>query len=68
MFIGGSSRKFWEISLSGNAITVRFGRIGATGQTQSKAFADAGFAAQAARRLVAEKLGKGYQEKQAPSA
>ena len=61
-FVGGSSRKFWEIALSGNTVTVRFGRIGTTGQTQQKVFAADALAAGAARRLIAEKLGKGYQE------
>src|SRR5262249_46781245 len=40
-FIGGSSRKFWEISVAGNSFTVRFGRIGTPGQSQTKTFADA---------------------------
>ncbi len=64
-FVGDSSRKFWEIALSGNTIVVRFGRIDTLGQTQRKIFADDNLAAHAARRLVAEKLGKGYQEKKA---
>ena len=32
-FIGGSSAKFWEVVVSGNEVTVRFGRIGTEGQT-----------------------------------
>jgi predicted DNA-binding WGR domain protein len=61
-FIGGSSRKFWEIQLSSTTVTVRFGRIGGAGQTQVKVFADKGLAARTAQRLIAEKLGKGYVE------
>jgi predicted DNA-binding WGR domain protein len=61
-FIGGSSRKFWEISLSGNSFTVRFGRIGTVGQSQTKTFADAARAKREAENLVAEKLKKGYVE------
>jgi predicted DNA-binding WGR domain protein len=62
-FIGGSSRKYWEISLSGTAFTVRFGRIGTPGQSQTKAFADEAKAKREADSLIAEKLKKGYLEK-----
>jgi predicted DNA-binding WGR domain protein len=61
-FIGGSSRKFWEISLSGNSFAVRFGRIGTAGQSQTKTFADEARAKREAENLVAEKLKKGYVE------
>jgi predicted DNA-binding WGR domain protein len=66
-FIGGSSRKFWEVAVAGSAVTVRFGRIGTAGQTQQKLFADEATAARAAQRLVREKLAKGYVEKQDPA-
>jgi predicted DNA-binding WGR domain protein len=62
-FIGGSSEKFWEISLEGNSFTVRFGRVGTAGQSQTKSFADEVKAARAAESLIAEKLKKGYVEK-----
>ena len=55
-------RKFWEISLSGNSFTVRFGRIGTAGQSQTKTFADEARAKREAENLVAEKLKKGYVE------
>ncbi|HKS38503.1 MAG TPA: AAA domain-containing protein [Verrucomicrobiae bacterium] len=61
-FIGGASRKFWEIAMDGNAFTVRFGRIGTAGQTQSKTFADAAQAKREADKLIGEKLKKGYVE------
>lgn len=32
----GASNKFWEISLSGSSTTVRYGKIGAKGTTQTK--------------------------------
>ncbi len=67
-FIGGTSAKFWEIALAGNTITVRFGRIGTHGQTQTKIFADDPVAARTAQRLIREKLGKGYAEKGPPTA
>jgi predicted DNA-binding WGR domain protein len=62
-FIGGSSRKFWEISVQGNSFTVRFGRIGTPGQSQIKAFADETKANHEAESLINEKLKKGYEEK-----
>ncbi len=62
-FVGGTSRKFWEITVGGNQHTVRFGRIGAEGQSKTKTFPDAGAAERDARRLIHEKLGKGYVEK-----
>lgn len=61
-FIGGSSRKFWEILVSGNAFTVRFGRIGTAGLSQTKSFADDARAELEAKKLIAEKLKKGYLE------
>ena len=62
-FIGGSSRKFWEILVSGNSFTVRFGRIGTAGQSQKKTFADEPKAKREAEKLVAEKMKKGYAER-----
>jgi predicted DNA-binding WGR domain protein len=63
--IGGSSRKFWEISVSGKSFTVRFGRMGTAGQSQTKNFADDTSAKSEADKLVAEKVKKGYLEKSA---
>ena len=62
-FVSGPSRKFWEISVSGNAFTVRFGRIGTAGQSQTKSFADEAKAKREAEALIAEKVKKGYVEK-----
>jgi predicted DNA-binding WGR domain protein len=62
-FVGGSSRKFWEVSVSGNSFTVRFGRVGTTGQSQTKSFADEAKAKHEADHLISEKLRKGYVEK-----
>jgi DNA ligase-1 len=61
-FVEGSSSKFWEISQNGSDVTVRFGRIGTDGQSDSKALADAAAAARHAEKLIKEKTGKGYQE------
>lgn len=67
-FVGGVSRKFWEITLAGNRFSVHFGRLGTAGQEQVKAFEDAESARRAAVRMVSEKLGKGYEEKPRPAA
>ena len=56
------SSKFWEISVAGNSFTVRYGKIGTDGQSQPKEFADAATAEKQAQKLIAEKIGKGYQE------
>jgi predicted DNA-binding WGR domain protein len=58
----GSSHKFWEIKVAGNQHTVRFGRIGADGQSKTKSFDDASGAERDALRLIREKLAKGYVE------
>lgn len=62
-FVGGSSNKFWEITVAGNTFTVRFGRIGTAGQSQTKTFADEMKARREAEGLIAEKVKKGYVEK-----
>jgi predicted DNA-binding WGR domain protein len=64
-FVEGSSAKFWEVSRSGKSVTVRYGRIGANGQTQTKTLADAAAATKHAEKLIKEKTGKGYSEKPA---
>jgi predicted DNA-binding WGR domain protein len=61
-FVGGSARKFWEISVAGNSFTVRFGRIATAGQSLTKSFADEPTAKREAERLIAEKVKKGYVE------
>lgn len=61
-FSEGSSNKFWEISVAGSDVTVRFGRIGTNGQAQTKKLPDAAAATKHADKLIAEKLGKGYTE------
>ena len=57
------SSKFWEVSVSGNDLTTRWGKIGSAGQTKTKTFATPEKAQQEADKLIAEKTGKGYAEK-----
>ncbi|MEU5868778.1 WGR domain-containing protein [Nonomuraea sp. NPDC047529] len=60
-FVGGGSAKFWEVRQDGAELHIRYGRMGAAGQTQVKSFGSAAATA-AADKLVAEKLRKGYTE------
>ena len=61
-YVEGDSAKFWEISASGNDVTVRFGRLGTSGQTQTKSFSDADATARHVEKLIGEKTKKGYVE------
>jgi predicted DNA-binding WGR domain protein len=63
-FVGGSSAKFWEVAVNGCDVTVRFGRLGTVGQTQTKTLEDAPAANKHAEKLIGQKLEKGYVEKQ----
>src|SRR2546425_3369914 len=61
-FVGGGSAKFWEISSHGTEVTVRFGRLGTNGQTQTKDVGSESAAAGHLAKLINEKLAKGYVE------
>ena len=61
-FVGGSSAKYWEVVISDNEVTVRFGRIGTDGQTKTKVLPDTAAAVRHAEKLIAQKAAKGYQE------
>jgi predicted DNA-binding WGR domain protein len=58
-----AAAKFWEVSVSGSTMNVRFGKIGANGQTTVKEFSSASEATEAAEKLIKEKTKKGYVEK-----
>jgi predicted DNA-binding WGR domain protein len=64
-FVGGSSAKFWEVTDAQATVTVCFGKLDTTGQTQTRSFSDAWAAQQHDDELVEQKLGKGYSECQA---
>lgn len=55
-----ASSKFWEPKLAGSTLTVSFGKIGTAGQTHTKKFSSAEKAEAEYRKLVCEKLSKGY--------
>ncbi|MFH8800778.1 WGR domain-containing protein [Streptomyces sp. NPDC017936] len=57
---GGGAHKFYEVAVDGQVVTVRYGRIGAAGQTQTTTFATPQKAQAAAARKVGEKIRKGY--------
>ncbi|SDK81161.1 WGR domain-containing protein, predicted DNA-binding domain in MolR [Nonomuraea maritima] len=67
-FVGGGSAKFWEVRQDGAELHIRFGRLGAAGQTQVKSFGSAADATAAADKLVADKLRKGYTEDETASS
>ncbi|MFY0574171.1 WGR domain-containing protein [Cystobacter fuscus] len=60
-FKEGSSSKFWEITLSGNSFTTRWGKIGTKGQEKTQNFSNAVEAKREHDKLIAEKTKKGYE-------
>lgn len=61
-FSDGNSNKFWEVELNGVSVTTRWGRIGSSGQSTTKEFADIEKAQSEYDKLVGEKVRKGYIE------
>ena len=61
-FVEGTSSKFWEVTTDGREVTVRYGRIGSNGQTQTKSFTSDAAANTYALRQISAKLAKGYRE------
>jgi uncharacterized protein (TIGR02996 family) len=61
-FSDAKSRKFWNIDVKDNTFTVTFGKIGTSGQSQTKTFKDAATAQAGADKLIKEKTKKGYTE------
>ncbi|MFJ7154913.1 WGR domain-containing protein [Streptomyces sp. NPDC101118] len=57
---GGGAHKFYEVTVAGTAVTVRYGRIGADGQVQRSSFPTVGKARAAAAKKIGEKVRKGY--------
>ena len=61
-YVEGTSAKFWEITSNNREVSVRYGRIGANGQTQTKSFTSETAATEHAQKQIASKLAKGYRE------
>jgi len=67
-FSEGTSNKFWEVSLDGNSVRTRYGKIGTPGQSTIKDFSSKPDAQKELDKLVAEKTKKGYAETTAGAA
>lgn len=59
-FIGGTSRKFWEVAVDGNLLVTHWGRLGHKGNITAKPFVSAAQAREAEEKIIEEKLEKGY--------
>lgn len=57
------SDKFWEITTSSLDVTVRYGRAGTSGQSQTKSFDNEAAVVRHVNKLIEEKVGKGYVER-----
>ena len=66
--IEGTSNKFWDITHDGVTVTVRWGKVGTAGQSNTKTFASAAEAKKEHDKLVGEKTRKGYLLADAPGA
>lgn len=67
-YVEGSASKFWETEAEGAVVTVRYGRCGSDGRTQTKEYASAEAASAQVRRTIVEKEKKGYREVGATAA
>ncbi|MFD4947023.1 WGR and DUF4132 domain-containing protein [Streptomyces sp. NPDC058409] len=67
-YVEGSASKFWETEAEGVVVTVRYGRCGSDGRTQTKEYASAEAASAQVRKTIAEKEKKGYREVGASTA
>lgn len=66
-FQDDKSDKFWQIEVSENSFIVTYGKTGTSGQTQIKTFDDKEICLKEAKKLLSEKLKKGYIEANAPA-
>lgn len=56
------SHKFWELDIEGDAYTVRYGKVGTDGQTQTKTCASPAKAEAEGTKKLESKIKKGYAE------
>ncbi|AAS69655.1 WGR domain-containing protein [Leptospira interrogans] len=66
-FQDDKSDKFWQIEVSEDSFTVTYGKTGSSGQVQTKTFDDEETCLKEAKKLLSEKLKKGYIEANAPA-
>ncbi|OUL21408.1 molybdenum metabolism regulator [Nostoc sp. RF31YmG] len=57
----GSSHKFYEVIVKDTQVSIRYGRIGDSGQTQTKTYPTPDKAKADANKKIKEKLAKGYE-------
>ena len=57
---GGGAHKFYEVTVDGVELAIRYGRIGETGQLKNSSFTDTAKAKAAAAKKIGEKVRKGY--------
>ena len=62
-FTEGTSSKFWEVFHEGSQMTTHYGRIGTEGRSTTKTYDSPKEAAEAAEKIIAEKVAEGYAEK-----
>lgn len=62
VFQDGNSQKFWSIETNGKDFTVTYGKLGTTGQSQTKSWENEEKCQKEASKLIAEKTKKGYKE------
>ncbi|AFZ26103.1 hypothetical protein Cylst_3993 [Cylindrospermum stagnale PCC 7417] len=58
----GGSHKFYEVIIKDSELTIRYGRIGDSGQTQTKTYPSPEKAKAEATKKINEKLKKGYEQ------
>ncbi|HEV2639584.1 MAG TPA: WGR domain-containing protein [Actinocrinis sp.] len=56
----GSAHKFYEVTVAGSVVSIRYGRIGGDGQLQTSTFPTPDKAEAAAAKKIGEKVRKGY--------
>ncbi len=61
-FQDDKSNKFWNITTNDTTLITNWGKIGTSGQSQTKYFSDAESCEKEAKKLVAFKIKKGYVE------
>ncbi|MDX3849182.1 WGR domain-containing protein [Streptomyces sp. AK02-01A] len=57
---GAGAHKFYEVTVEGTVVSVRYGRIGASGQSGTSTFPTEAKARAAAAKKIGEKVRKGY--------
>src|ERR1041384_2957691 len=58
---GGGAHKFYEVTVKGKDVTIRYGRIGDAGQTSTKSYPTPEAARADAEKKLGEKKRKGYE-------